>query len=231
VVAADDKVRGTKVFADDGVPDGFARAAHAHGEGQKGKLGHAVGVGLDDGLVDANAGEGVDVAGLGEADDGVDEDVGLVKAGGPDGELAVGAVHGVAGLEGDDLAPGELLEQRARLTRLVCATGSADRDASLRWHTRTSQSDIVVVHRGLDRLDGAADVEVLGRIVQVGDGGMRRVVGAEDELGFAVLVRLIHITHCASISTQLPQMAYTHRSGWRERSGRGSRGGRCERRP
>lgn len=47
----------------------------------------------------------VDVAGLCEADDRVDEDVYLAGAGGADGQLSVGSVHGVAGLEGDNAGP------------------------------------------------------------------------------------------------------------------------------
>lgn len=57
----------------------------------------------------------VDISGLGESDDGVDKNVGLVLAGSADGELAVSAVHGVAGLERDDATPGELVKVRAEL--------------------------------------------------------------------------------------------------------------------
>ena len=41
VVAADDEVGAAVVFADERVPDGFARAAHAHGEGDEGEFGGA----------------------------------------------------------------------------------------------------------------------------------------------------------------------------------------------
>ena len=61
----------------------------------------------------------VDVTGLGEADDRVDKDIGLALAGGADSELTVSTVHRVAGLEGDDLAPSELLEVCAELSRGV----------------------------------------------------------------------------------------------------------------
>lgn len=40
----------------------------------------------------------VNVSGLGESDDGVDEDVGLSVSGSSDGELSVGSVHRVSGL-------------------------------------------------------------------------------------------------------------------------------------
>ncbi|KFY70136.1 hypothetical protein V498_10389 [Pseudogymnoascus sp. VKM F-4517 (FW-2822)] len=105
VVAADDEVRRAMVLADDGVPDGLAGTAHAHGEGEETQDGHAVGVAWEQGLVHAHAREVVDVAGLGEANDGVDEHVGLAGARSADGQLAMGAVHGVTGLEGDDAGP------------------------------------------------------------------------------------------------------------------------------
>ena len=110
VVAPDDEVRRAEVFADDRVPDGLAGAGHAHREREEREVAHAVRVLGHDGLVHAHAGVVVDVAGLRHADDGVDEDVGLSLARGADGQLAVRAVHGVAGLEGDDLAPRELFE-------------------------------------------------------------------------------------------------------------------------
>ena len=169
VVAADDEVGGAVVLADDGVPDGLARAAHAHGQRQQAQHGHAVGVARQDGLVDAHAGEVVNVAGLGQADDGVDEHVGLAGAGGAHRQLAVGAVHGVAGLEGDDLGPAELLEVGAQLGGGV------------------AQGDVVVVVETVDGVDAAAQVDVVGGVVQVAH---RRVlvVAAKDEARLAVLV-------------------------------------------
>ena len=164
VVAPDDEVRRAVVLADDGVPDCFSRAAHAHGEREEAEDGHAVGVAGEEGLVDADAGEVVDVAGLGEADDGVDEDVGLAGAGGADGQLAVGAVHGVAGLEGDDAGPAELGEVRAELGRGV------------------AQGDVVVVVEAVDGADGAADVVGVRRL-ELADGWVLGVA-AEDEVGF-----------------------------------------------
>ena len=59
----------------------------------------------DEELVAADAGEVVDVAGLGHADDRMDEEVGFDLLRGAEGELDVRAVHRVAGLEGDDAAP------------------------------------------------------------------------------------------------------------------------------
>lgn len=115
VVTADDEVSRTVILADDGVPDGLAGTTHAHGEGQETEDGHAVGVAWQESLVHAHAREVVDVSGLGEADDGVDEHVGLAGARGADGQLAMGAVHGVTGLERDDAGPAQLVEVESQL--------------------------------------------------------------------------------------------------------------------
>lgn len=115
VVTADDEVGGTVVLADHGVPQGLTGTTHAHGEGQQGQGGHAVGVAGQESLVDTDTGEVVDVAGLGQTDDGVDEDVGLLGAGGTDRQLTVSTVHGVSGLESNDLLPAELVEVGSQL--------------------------------------------------------------------------------------------------------------------
>jgi hypothetical protein len=57
----------------------------------------------------------INVTGLRQADDGVDEDIGLLGASSPDRQLTVSAVHGVSGLEGDDLLPAELVEVGSQL--------------------------------------------------------------------------------------------------------------------
>ena len=110
VVAPYDEVRRAVVFADDGVPDCFARAAHAHGEGEEAEDCHAVWIAGEKGLVHTDAGEMVDIAWFRHADDGVDEDVGLTGARCADGEFAMGTMHWVAGLEGDDTGPAKLVE-------------------------------------------------------------------------------------------------------------------------
>lgn len=120
VVTANDEVGRTVVLADDGVPDGLAGTAHAHGKGKKTEDGHAVGVSGKESLVDAHTGKVVNVTGLGQADDGVDENVGMVRTGSADGQLSVGAVHGVTGLEGNDSGPAELVEVSADLRGRVC---------------------------------------------------------------------------------------------------------------
>ena len=90
-------------------------------------MAHAVRVLGHDSLVDTDTGVVVDITGLGETDDGVDEHVRLPLAGGADGELTVGTVHGVTGLEGDNLAPCKLLEVSAELSRGVSKFRLEDR--------------------------------------------------------------------------------------------------------
>jgi hypothetical protein len=65
----------------------------------------------------------VNVTGLGQANDGMDEDIRLVLACGTDSQLTVRTVHGIACLERDDFPPCELFEVRAELRRGVCRLG------------------------------------------------------------------------------------------------------------
>ena len=97
MVTTNDEVCSTVVLADDRVPDGFTRTGHAHGESEKTKDSHTVGVTWENGLVDTDTGEVVDVTGLCKTDDGVDEDVCLAGTSTTDGELTVSTVHGVPG--------------------------------------------------------------------------------------------------------------------------------------
>lgn len=119
VVTANDEVSGSVVLADDGVPEGLTGTSHAHGQGQEGEGCHSGRVAANDGLVDTDTSEVVNVTGLGQTNDRVDEDVGLARAGSADSQLAVSAVHGVAGLEGNDTGPVELLEVGTELSGSV----------------------------------------------------------------------------------------------------------------
>ena len=119
MVTTDDEVRRAEVLADDRVPERLAGTGHAHRKREKGEVAHSVRVLRHDSLIHTHTGVMVDVTGLGEADDRVDKDIGLALAGGADSELTVSTVHRVAGLEGDDLAPSELLEVCAELSRGV----------------------------------------------------------------------------------------------------------------
>jgi hypothetical protein len=119
MITANNEVCSAVILADNSVPDSLTGSAHAHGKGQETQHGHAVGVAGQQGLVHADAGEVVDVTGLGQANDGVDQHVGLTGAGGADSELAVSTVHGVARLESDDLGPAKLVEVETELSGSV----------------------------------------------------------------------------------------------------------------
>ena len=120
VVPSYDEVGGTVVLTDDGVPDRLARPTHPHGQRQEAKDSHAIRVSWQKCLVDTDSGEMVDIAGLGQADNGVDEHVRLLLAGGADSQLAVGAVHRVPRLEGDDSGPAELVEVQPQFSGSIC---------------------------------------------------------------------------------------------------------------
>jgi hypothetical protein len=103
------------VLTDDGVPDGLTGTTHTHSQTEQTQNGHAVRVTGEESLVGADTGEVVNVTGLGETDDGVDQDVSLARAGRADGKLTVSTVHGVTGLESDDTGPAQLVEVDAQL--------------------------------------------------------------------------------------------------------------------
>jgi hypothetical protein len=115
VVTSNNEVGSSVVLTDDSVPDSLTGTGHTHGQGKETEGGHSVGVAGEKGLVDTDTGEVVNVTGLGESDDGVDQDVGLTVTGSADSQLSVSTVHGVTGLESDDLGPSELLEVSAKL--------------------------------------------------------------------------------------------------------------------
>ena len=114
MIAADDEVRAAVVLADDGVPDGLARTGHAHGQVQQRQRRGLLRVLLEHVLVAAHAGVVVDIAGLGQADHRVDQQVGLALARGTEGQFLVSAMQRVARLERHDLAPAELAEAAAQ---------------------------------------------------------------------------------------------------------------------
>lgn len=57
----------------------------------------------------------------------------------------------------------------------------------------TSKSNIVKMHRGLDRLNLSADVELLGFVAEVCNRRVCRIVSPKDLDSFLNLVRLIDI--------------------------------------
>ena len=165
VVTADNEVGRTVVLTDNCVPQSFTGTTHAHGQGQQSQSSHTVGVSRQKSLVDTDTGEVVNVTGLGHTNDGVDKDVGLLRSGSADRQLTVSTVHGVTGLESDNLLPAELVEVRAQLG------GS---EAKLK--------EIIVLESG-NSLELTTNVEVLGGAEEVLDTRVSVVVAAEDVLG------------------------------------------------
>lgn len=111
----------------------------------------------------------VNISRFGEADDRVDEDVCLASAGGTDGEFTVGAVHGIASLEGDDTGPAEFLEVETQFGGGV------------------AEGNVVVVVEAGDGGDGAANVVFLDGGIQVFDCWVLWIA-AEDGFGLFLSV-------------------------------------------
>ena len=192
VVTADDEVSGTVILPDDGVPQSLTGTTHAHGQGQETQDGHAVGVAGEKGLVGAHTGEVVNVTGLGETDNGVNQDVGLTSASSTDGQLTVSTVHGVS-ISLDffrfwcqchtSSGKQQLGSSRACRSESAAPRGCLQISiARLQIDGLTSRGHIVVVVQLVDGLDLATNVELLGDVVQVLDGGVIGIA-AKDVLG------------------------------------------------
>lgn len=110
VITTNNKVSNTVVFADQRVPDSLTRSTHTHSQGKQAELSHTVGILGHQGLVDANTSVVVDVSGLGETNNGVDQQVSLASTGSTDGQFTVSTVHRVTSLESDDASPLQFLE-------------------------------------------------------------------------------------------------------------------------
>jgi hypothetical protein len=175
VISTDDKVSRAKVLSNDGVPYGLPRSSHPHGEGQQGQSGHPVRVLGHQGLVSPDSGVVIDITGLGQTDDGVDEDVGLMLTSRTDGQLSMSSVHRVSGLEGHDLPPRDFLEMSSEFSR-----GEPD-------------VDIVKVLGRLDGLDFTTDVEFLDVLPGVGDGRVSGVISAHDLFSLESLVESVNV--------------------------------------
>jgi len=96
---------------------------------------HTIGVLGHDGFVHPDTSVMIDVTGFGQPHDGVDEDVGLALTSSSDGQFPVRTVHGVSGLESNDLAPSEFLEMGTKLGGSVCP-----RVVSSIWRSRDGAS-------------------------------------------------------------------------------------------
>ena len=172
VVAADDEVGGAVVAADDRVQDRLARAGVVHLRRLDAEHHPVVRVVvLHQHLVAAHPHVGGDVAGLGLADQRVDEEpvAGLQRR---LGQVLVGAVDRVAGLEGDDPLPAARLEVGLVLGRRLVA----------------AHEGLLVVGQRVD-LDRAGDAAA-ALLVDRGDAGVLLVGGAVDLLGLALDVAL-----------------------------------------
>ena len=110
VITTNNEVGGTVILTDDSVPDGLTGTTHTHGQTEQTQDGHAVGVTGKESLVGADTGEVVNVTGFGKTDNGVDQDIGLARAGRADSQFTVSTVHGVTSLESDNTGPAQLVE-------------------------------------------------------------------------------------------------------------------------
>lgn len=126
MVTANDKVSASVVLTDDCVPEGLTGTTHSHGKGQETEGGHAVRVTGEESLIDTDTGEVVNVTRLGETNSWVDKDVGLTGTSSADGQLTVSSVHGVTGLESNNLGPAKLVEVSTELSRGDFITELAD---------------------------------------------------------------------------------------------------------
>ena len=190
MVPSDDKVRSAVVLSDDRVPDGLSWATHSHGETEEAEDSHVVGVTGEQGLVDADASEVVDVAGFCEANHGVDKDVGLSGAGGTDCEFSMSSVHRVSAQH----VSSSLVNANAEVYLVwkatifdhpsfsKCSRSSAGVSVSyqrrpVRTYTTvlTSKTDIVVVVQSVESIELSTNVELLCSLKEVLDGWVLRI--------------------------------------------------------
>ena len=172
MVAADDQMRAAEVLANNRVPDRLPRPAHPHRQRKQAHYRRVLGVVLLDRLVAANACVVVHVARLGHPDDRMDQQVRLQVFRGPEGQFLMRAVHGIACLKGNDLAP-------------TCRFKSFTQVG--RSHAGFNE---VVVPGHLDALDRSAHIPRVGVIHEMRNGRVLLVGGAEDLLCFSLEVRL-----------------------------------------
>jgi hypothetical protein len=108
------------VLANDSMPNSFTGSTHTHGQREKTKDCHAIGVSWEQGLVNADTGEMVNVTRLRQTDNWVDKNICLTSTSGADCQLAMGSMHGVSGLESNNLGPTEFVEVKAKFCRCIC---------------------------------------------------------------------------------------------------------------
>jgi hypothetical protein len=91
----------------------------------------------------------INIAGLGQANHGMNEHVGLAGSRSSNRQLAVGTVHGIPGLERNDSGPAQFSEMVPQLCRGV------------------SKGSIVVVTASVDDFDFAANVVLLDVVEKI----------------------------------------------------------------
>ena len=114
----------------------------------------------------------IDVAGLGLADDGVDQKICLGDLGGALGQFLVRAVHRIARLERHHALPAPALEFGAQVLRVVAQLGE------------------VILHRAGDADEGPAEVDGVRLVEQIVDAGVGLVGGAEHRLRLTATIGL-----------------------------------------
>jgi len=172
VVSSDDEVGATKVLPDDRVPQGLPRTGHAHAQGKKGQEDRTFRIVGENLLVAPDAGEIVHVSWLREPDDGMDQKMTLDRVRRSVGQLDMGPVHGVPGLESDDPFVPHLGEGAPELPG-----GGPEME------------EVVVLGEGEPR-HLAPDIEGMGLVEEEANSGMGFVQGSEDGLGLRFPVGL-----------------------------------------
>ena len=85
MVTPDNHMGAAIIAADQRVPQSLARTGHAHGQRQKIERGLAIGVMRQQRFIAAHAGVVIDIARLGHADDGMDQEIAANLFGGTQG--------------------------------------------------------------------------------------------------------------------------------------------------
>mmetsp|Transcript_29764 Transcript_29764/g.74841 ORF Transcript_29764/g.74841 Transcript_29764/m.74841 type:complete len:260 (+) Transcript_29764:881-1660(+) len=173
MVATHDEEGATIVDTNDGVPNRLTRTCHTHGKWKQTEGGHVGWVVVQHRLVGTDAGEGIDITGLGHANHRMDEHGGLARGSSANGQLTVTAVHRVAGLKTNHTGVGHLDEEGAQLCR-----GATD-------------VHVVVVHRQLGTPDGTTKIPVTGRTKEIVDTRVSAVVLAKHLDSLDLLIRLV----------------------------------------
>ena len=158
VVATNDEVGTAVVFTDQAVPNGLAWASHTHGKVQQRHGSCGCWVLVQHCFVATHACEVVDIARLGQANNGVDQQVRLGFLGCAERQFLVCAVQRVACLERNNFAPAHFAEIGAHLVRCVAARAE------------------IIVHGLLDASDWTAKVNFASLVVQVVDRRVRIVI-------------------------------------------------------